>query len=60
VTAQLHIDVPLANLVLFSVLKIIDNSSLLLQVEVYNTSSGWSVLGFESIGKRSFASAVVL
>jgi len=29
-------------------------------VEVYNANSGWSVLGFSSIGKRSFASAVVM
>ncbi|AQK84174.1 DCD (Development and Cell Death) domain protein isoform X1 [Zea mays] len=29
-------------------------------VEVYNASSGWSVLGSSSIGMRSFASAVVL
>ncbi|XP_062232454.1 uncharacterized protein LOC133929685 [Phragmites australis] len=29
-------------------------------VEVYSASSGWSVLGFGSIGKRSFASAIVM
>ncbi|KAJ1261907.1 hypothetical protein BS78_09G064900 [Paspalum vaginatum] len=29
-------------------------------VEVYNASSGWSVLGFSSVGKRSFSSAVVM
>ncbi|RLM97744.1 gigaxonin-like [Panicum miliaceum] len=36
------------------------NVQILDTVEVYNVSSGWSVLGFGSIGKRSFASAVVL
>ncbi|KAG2616641.1 gigaxonin-like isoform X3 [Panicum virgatum] len=36
------------------------NVQILDTVEIYNVSSGWSVLGFESIGKRSFASAVVL
>ncbi|XP_039836740.1 uncharacterized protein LOC120697541 isoform X3 [Panicum virgatum] len=36
------------------------NVQILDTVEVYNASSGWSVLGFGSIGKRSFASAVVL
>jgi hypothetical protein len=35
-------------------------SSFVLQVEVYNVSSGWSVPGFSSIGKRSFASAIVM
>jgi hypothetical protein len=35
-------------------------SSFLLQVEVYNVNSGWSVPGFNSIGKRSFASAIVM
>ncbi|TVU03060.1 hypothetical protein EJB05_51388, partial [Eragrostis curvula] len=29
-------------------------------VDVYSASSGWSVLSFDSIGKRSFASAVVM
>ncbi|XP_062180802.1 uncharacterized protein LOC133885158 [Phragmites australis] len=29
-------------------------------MEVYSASSGWSVLSFGSIGKRSFASAVVM
>jgi len=37
-----------------------DGSSLLSQVEVYNASSGWSVLGFRSLGKRTFASAVAM
>lgn len=37
-----------------------DGSSLLSQVEVYNASSGWSALGFSSLGKRTFASAVVM
>ncbi|GJN35935.1 hypothetical protein PR202_gb24751 [Eleusine coracana subsp. coracana] len=36
------------------------NVQILDTVEVYSTSSGWSVLGFSSIGKRSFASAVVM
>ncbi|RLN31043.1 gigaxonin-like [Panicum miliaceum] len=36
------------------------NVQILDTVEVYNASTGWSVLGFNSIGKRSFASAVVL
>ncbi|PAN17455.1 hypothetical protein PAHAL_3G132900 [Panicum hallii] len=36
------------------------NVQILDTVEVYNASSGWSVLGFGSIGKRSFASAIVL
>ncbi|CAN6336403.1 unnamed protein product [Urochloa humidicola] len=36
------------------------NVQILDTVEVYNASSGWSVLGFGSIGKRSFASAVVI
>ena len=35
-------------------------SCSLLQVEVYNVSSGWSVPGFNAIGKRSFASAIVM
>ncbi|KAK3137411.1 hypothetical protein QOZ80_5BG0451870 [Eleusine coracana subsp. coracana] len=36
------------------------NVQILDTVEVYNASSGWSVLNFSSIGKRSFASAVVM
>ncbi|GJM94712.1 hypothetical protein PR202_ga11384 [Eleusine coracana subsp. coracana] len=36
------------------------NVQILDTVEVYSTSSGWSVLGFSSMGKRSFASAVVM
>ncbi|KAF8642832.1 hypothetical protein HU200_067045 [Digitaria exilis] len=36
------------------------NVQILDTVEVYNPSSGWSVLGFSSLGKRSFASAVVM
>nr|CAB3464063.1 unnamed protein product [Digitaria exilis] len=36
------------------------NVQILDTVEVYNASSGWSVLGFSSIGKKSFASAVVI
>ncbi|KAL6607774.1 hypothetical protein ACP70R_040837 [Stipagrostis hirtigluma subsp. patula] len=36
------------------------NVQILDTVEVYNASSGWSVLGFSSIGMRSFASAVVM
>ncbi|XP_035816052.1 uncharacterized protein [Zea mays] len=36
------------------------NVQILATVEVYNASSGWSVLGLSSLGKRSFASAVVM
>ncbi|TVU17399.1 hypothetical protein EJB05_33434, partial [Eragrostis curvula] len=36
------------------------NVQILDTVEVYSASSGWSVLSFSSIGKRSFASAVVM
>lgn len=36
------------------------NVQILDTVEVYNASSGWSALSFSSIGKRSFASAVVM
>ncbi|KAL6897919.1 hypothetical protein ACP4OV_006878 [Aristida adscensionis] len=36
------------------------NVQILDTVEVYSASSGWSVLGYSSIGKRSFASAVVM
>lgn len=36
------------------------NEEILDTVEVYNASSGWSVPGFTSIGKRSFASAIVM
>ncbi|KAM0888724.1 hypothetical protein ACQ4PT_028152 [Festuca glaucescens] len=36
------------------------NEAILDTVEVYNVSSGWSVPGFNSIGKRSFASAIVM
>nr|CAB3460348.1 unnamed protein product [Digitaria exilis] len=36
------------------------NVLILDTVEVYNPSSGWSVLGFSSLGKRSFSSAVVM
>ncbi|CAM0957565.1 unnamed protein product [Alopecurus aequalis] len=36
------------------------NEQILDTVEVYNVSSGWSVPGFNAIGKRSFASAIVM
>uniref|UniRef100_A0A0A9HD06 Uncharacterized protein n=1 Tax=Arundo donax TaxID=35708 RepID=A0A0A9HD06_ARUDO len=36
------------------------NVQILDTVEVYSASSGWSVPSFSSIGKRSFASAVVM
>uniref|UniRef100_A0ACD5W2N8 Uncharacterized protein n=1 Tax=Avena sativa TaxID=4498 RepID=A0ACD5W2N8_AVESA len=36
------------------------NEEILDTVEVYNVSSGWSVPAFTSIGKRSFASAIVM
>ncbi|KQK07321.1 uncharacterized protein LOC100836442 [Brachypodium distachyon] len=36
------------------------NEQILDTVEVYNVSSGWTVPGFSSIGKRSFASAIVM
>ncbi|XBJ15736.1 hypothetical protein VPH35_007548 [Triticum aestivum] len=36
------------------------NEQILDTVEVYNVNSGWSVPGFNSIGKRSFASAIVM
>ncbi|KAJ1261904.1 hypothetical protein BS78_09G064700 [Paspalum vaginatum] len=36
------------------------NAKILDTVEVYNASSGWSVLSVSSLGKRTFASAVVM
>ncbi|CAN6336402.1 unnamed protein product [Urochloa humidicola] len=36
------------------------NVQILDTVEVYNANSGWSALSFSSLGKRSFASAVVM
>jgi len=36
------------------------NVQILDTVEVYSASSGWSTLGFSSLGKRTFASAVVM